>query len=190
MDTVTDCEIAPNLQNKLFDHKAITLNLNKRSIPSGRVRQFVSNPDLDDELLSFLVQATVAETCLVHGTVDRIEGVSKDLLLNTCGMIKTLIRECGPPFELRVGHDPDPELIRDRERKLIRIQILAQSLNINTLESIPLSCSDLILMETLLLNLKNDVTSHQKFMRKVRDIKKTDLIKKILNLKKIMWTIV
>jgi exonuclease III len=183
MDTVTDCDIALTLQNKLFDHKAVLLDLNKRVLPIGRKRQFISNPDLDDELLTFLVHATVAETYLLHGTVDRIEGVSKDLLLNSCGVIKTLIRECGPPLELRIGLDPDPELIRDRERKIVRIQFLINSININALELIPLSCSDLILMETLLLNLKNEVTSHQKFMRKVRDLKKLELIKKIRNLK-------
>jgi hypothetical protein len=114
--------------------------------------------------------------------VERIERVSKALLLNSCGDNKTLIRDCGPPFELRIGLDPDPELIRDRERKIIRIQFLINSLNINALESVPLSCSELILMETLLLNLKNEVTSHQKFMRKVRDLKKSELVKKIRNL--------
>jgi uncharacterized protein YlxW (UPF0749 family) len=51
------------------------------------------------------------------------------------------------------------------------------------LEAGQLSCDPQIFMETLLLNVKNEVTSHQSFMRKQKNAKKAWLLKKLAELK-------
>jgi hypothetical protein len=49
------------LQNKLFDHKAITFTIN-RSSTQANYRNNISNTELDDDLLDYVVLASVCET--------------------------------------------------------------------------------------------------------------------------------
>jgi exonuclease III len=180
LDIVKDCTISPNLQNKLFDHKAITLTLNR--INNKKIgRPTISKKDLDDDLLPFLVHATVAETYLLNC---RDNEVNTQILLNTCGTIKALIRDCGPPLELRSDSNYTEEDQRARERKVTRLQVLINMLDTPALENLNLLCSPDILMETLLLSLKNEVISHQSFIRKKKLEKITNLKKKLDQLKK------
>jgi hypothetical protein len=62
LDCVTDCNIAPNLQNKLFDHRAISLTFNQNRTLKARKTFRISNYSINDDLLRYLVHATVAET--------------------------------------------------------------------------------------------------------------------------------
>jgi exonuclease III len=58
---VKSCKIHDVLQNKLFDHKAISIHLNpplKRAIKSP----FISNKVLNSDVLDLIVYSTVAET--------------------------------------------------------------------------------------------------------------------------------
>jgi hypothetical protein len=134
--------------------------------------------------LEFLIKSTVCETYVLNCNGNVIGGVNKNFLLNTCGIIKRLIRDCGPPIELRAGQDPDPDSYAQRERIRNRIQVLTNTLNLNVLERIDLQCEPDIFMETLLNNLKNDVISHQIFMRKVKKMKIKQLTDTLLMLKK------
>jgi hypothetical protein len=181
LDFIGDCHIHPALQNKLFDHKAVTITINKRKKKQNH-RYAISQSEINDDLLVFLVHATTAETYLIHWIGDQVdERNNKNFLLNACGTIKTLIRDAGPPWELRTGTDFDAEDIESRDRKINRIIVLCQLLNINNLETGPFTCNAQVIMETLLLNLKNEVTSHQKFMRTVKKTKKNWLVKTNLN---------
>jgi exonuclease III len=173
LDIVKDCTILPNLQNKLFDHKAITLTLNR--INNKKMgRPTISKKDHEDDLLPFLVHATVAETYLLNC---RENEVNTQILLNTCGIIKALIRDCGPPLELRSDSSYTEDEQRARERKVTRLQVLINMLDIPALENLNLFCTPDILMETLLLSLKNEVISHQSFIRK-KNWKKLLILKK------------
>jgi exonuclease III len=183
LDCISDCQIHPALQNKLFDHKAVTVIFNKRKKMQNH-RYAISQSEINDDLLVFLVHATTAETYLIHWTGDQVdERYNKNFLLNACGTIKTLIRDAGPPWELRTGTEFDVIDIEARDRKINRIMVLCQLLNINTLENGPFTCNAQTIMETLLLNLKNEVTSHQKFMHTVKKTKKNWLVKTIAELK-------
>jgi hypothetical protein len=52
----------------------------------------------------------------------------------------------------------------------VRISVLINGIDINALEAGPFSCDPQILMETLLINIRNEVASHQAFMGlKVRE---------------------
>jgi exonuclease III len=82
MNAVDNCKISQNVQNKLFDHKAISLSINEKIKP-GIVRPTISNKDLNDDLLEFVVKTTVSETYLQHCTDNSLYGVNKNFLLNT-----------------------------------------------------------------------------------------------------------
>jgi hypothetical protein len=181
MGAVDNCKISQNVQNKLFDHKAINLSINEKIKP-GIVRPTISNKDLNDDLLEFVVKTTVSETYLQHCTDNSLYGVNKNFLLNTCGTIRRLIRECGPPIELRVGDSGDPEASVQRERIRNRLQVLSGTLNLNRIEQANLSCDPGTFMEIMLLNLKNDTVSHQSFIRKTKKNKLSVLKKQLSQL--------
>jgi exonuclease III len=93
IDHIDDCIISQILQNKLFDHKAITLTLN-RSCTQANYRNNISNTELDDDLLEYVVSATVCETYLIHAENDfNIHGRDKNDLLGICGTIMQLVRD-------------------------------------------------------------------------------------------------
>jgi hypothetical protein len=124
----------------------------------------ISSRGLEDSLLAPLVHATVAETYAINWPGILIEGRPKEAILNACGTIKNLIRECGPPQDLVLGLDPDIEAETKRERLINRINVLVTGLNISVLENGAFDCDPLILLESLLINLRNEVSSHQAFM--------------------------
>jgi hypothetical protein len=180
-DIVKDCFIAESLQNKLFDHRAVTLILNRQKV-AKTLRPTISKKELDDDIMPFVVHAAVAETYLIHWAEDNFEQ-NRQLLINTCGIIRALIREAGPSFEIRAEDGFTEEDLESRSRKLVRLQILTNSLNIGMLENIRLTTTPDVFMETLLLNVKNDVISHQTFIRKKKFEKIASLKKNIERLK-------
>jgi hypothetical protein len=173
---LSDCSINESLQNKLLDHKAVKLCFNVKNMPSIG-QPTISNKELNDELLDHLVHVVAAETHLIHTDQVFINGIGKDIFLSSCGIIRKLIRDCGPPLHLRIGTPPTEESQIARDRLLVRIQVLAGTLNMQVIESVPLNVRADIFLETLLNNLKNDAISHQSFMRKTKNEKIADLKK-------------
>jgi exonuclease III len=172
LDYVSECEISPNLQNKLFDHKAVTVSFNLKNTQTGNTgRPTISNKDLDDDLLEFLIHATVSETYLIHSETEMYGRYSRQDLLNNCGRIKFLIRDCGPPKHLIIGDDISVEDLQQREQKIVRLQILKANTDLTIIEQSILNCEPETFFETLLLNVKNEVVSHQVFMRKKKKAK-------------------
>jgi hypothetical protein len=182
MDSLSDCSIAPNIQNKLFDPKAVTVSFNNSTLQRQKTLA-ISNKELNDDLLEYLVISTVCETYLIHTLDVRIGRISTDELLNICGRIKAIIRDCGPPPDLVVGIDLTQVMIESRNNKITRLQILKNSLNLNEIENVALTCGPDIFFETLMINLKNEVVSHQSFMRKKKFEKIEHLKKELLVLK-------
>jgi exonuclease III len=182
LDFVSKCNIEENLQNKLFDHKAVTLSFNEKKFTYSR-NPAISNKELDDSLLDFLVHATVCETFLIHLQHEVPGRLNKQAMLETCGTIKAIIRDCGPPPELITGTDVTIELIETRNRKIDRLQVLKNHLDLNILENLNLTCSYTNFFETLFINVKNETVSHQSFMRKCKLSKISELKNKLQKLK-------
>jgi exonuclease III len=132
---VSDCSISEQLQNKLFDHKAVSIEINRPAVKIEG-RPTISNKELDDDLLDFVVKSTVAETYLIHCTEQQVNGTGKDMLLNICGTMKRIVRDCGPPSAYCIGSDIDPERERLRDQKINRLQILSNSLDVPVLEQL------------------------------------------------------
>jgi DNA-binding LytR/AlgR family response regulator len=171
------------LQNKLFDHKAICVEFN---IPAPKVFAMptISNKELNDDFIDYVIKSTVAETYLKNCRQMQINEGDLALLLNTCGTIKQLIRDCGPPPEFCLGDNPDPARTDDRNRKITRLQILTNRLNIPALEQLLLDVNPTVFMETLLNNLKVETISHQISIRKCKKNKINSMTDKLCRLKK------
>jgi hypothetical protein len=152
------------------------LRFNDRTNDTGMVcRPSISNKDLDDDLLEFLVRSTVAETYLIHSN----NVVNKQVLLDSCGIIKNLIRECGPQLQYVIGEEADAEKINNRIRNFTRLQVVSNTLDMNLMENLDLIIAPDIFMETLLNNVRNETISHQTFMRKAKFKKVTWLRNRI-----------
>jgi hypothetical protein len=151
---------------------------------TGILRPAISNKDLEDDLLEFLLIATTVETYIIHCDLVVIAGRNRNFLLNTCGMIKKMIKDCGPPLELCIGEDLDPARAQARARLRTRIQVLLLTIKVEDFETIPLSCDPDTFLETLLINIKNETISHQSYMRKAKLKKLKDLENQIISLKK------
>jgi hypothetical protein len=103
-------------------------------------------------------------------------------LLNTCGLFKRIVKDCGPPPEQCTGQLADGEArAESRGRKITRLQVLTGTLNISAIEKVRLNCSPDIFLETLLNNLKNDAISHQSFIRSSKQKKISELKKDLAN---------
>jgi hypothetical protein len=96
-----------------------------------------------------------------------------------------MIKDCGPPLELRVGSEQDPVRTQARLRLRTRIQVLLLTIKLEDFEQLPLNCDPDVFMETLLINVKNDTISHQSFIWKSKLKKIESLEKEISNLKKV-----
>jgi hypothetical protein len=177
---VSDCTISNVLQNKLFDHKAISVEFNIPA-PQAHAMPTISNKELNDDLIEYVVKSMVAETYLQNCRQLQINEGNLALLLNTCGTIKQIIRDCGPSPELCIG---DPARTEERNRKITRLQILTNTLNIPALEQLVLDTNPMVFMETLLTNLKVETISHQIFIRKCKKNKLNFMTEKLRRLKK------
>jgi hypothetical protein len=184
LDSLSDCKIANALQNKLFDHKAVTISFNEKKRMDGFTKKiYIDNKILDDDLLPFLIHASICETYLLNLNPDINRRININELLLKCGRIRETIRICGPPPHLISGEAVTEEGIADRERRKTRLEILKNALNLDILEREQLNCSADIFLEALLNNVKNDTISHQAFIKKIKKKKVTDLKSKIENLK-------
>jgi exonuclease III len=90
--SVTTCTISRELQNKLFDHKAIFLNFKVKK--QGIVRPTIDNTVLKDPEIELIVGMSAAETYLRHSA---IENIDRQALLLGVGTARSQLRSAGPP---------------------------------------------------------------------------------------------
>jgi hypothetical protein len=143
----------------------------------------IDNKGLNDELLPFLIHAVTCETYLIHSNVARIGRFEKQNLLTFCGRIRETIRSCGPPPESILGLEVSVEHFASRRAKIGRLEVLKNNLDLDTIERLPLTCNPVILLETLLSNVKNEVISHQVFIKRAKNEKIVWLKKKLAEVK-------
>ncbi len=90
--SITDCQILPALQNKLFDHKAISLSF--KSIGKPITIPIISNSILKDPETDFVVGLAVAETYINYSTA--ITEEERINLRLSCGRAWSSLRDAGP----------------------------------------------------------------------------------------------
>jgi hypothetical protein len=175
------CFIAPNMQNKMFDHRAITICFKdppKVIKPPTISRDLLKDPDIE-----LHVKLAVADTYLIHTNV--IPDPERERLLNEIGTAKKSIRDIGPDScHLPIGERSElEENVRAGRLGLIREQ----------LENIPMELlengtyrdglTDDIFMETLVNNIRNECVSYQIFLAKQSNITVKSLQAKLSELK-------
>jgi hypothetical protein len=108
---------------------------------------------------------------------------TKEMLLQFCGTIKATVRDCGPPTHTVLALEADTALEADRATRIGRLEILKNNLNLDNILGLELNCDPDFFLETLLICVKNDVVSHQSFVRK-RKKEKIEWLRKQVEIKK------
>jgi len=179
---VTSCEISPNLQNRLFDHKAVFLSfIPKKNLKNNRVS--ISAEILYDEDIEIVVKTAIVECYLHHIDMNRNINFNRELHLLYCGRIWSLLREAGSAHSVQLGEPGGEERFIHRQACLDDIRLILNLINIEELQLRPLLHSDDVFFDVLLISIKNEVSSYQNFASKVKKKIKNDLIEQINNCK-------
>ena len=162
IDQIKKCSISPNLQNKMFDHKAVHLSFRA---PSKVIRTpTISRSLLNDPDIDIIVKLAIFETYLHHTA--ELTDANRRQLLTMIGTSKQEIINAGPDSNiLPLGH-------RSAHEELVRSGILAGIKD--RLEMVPIELmsggvfrdglEDDLFMETLVNNIKNECIGYQAFI--------------------------
>jgi len=136
--SVTECEICPHLQSKLFDHKAITLSFIPLRFPKNN-RVSISNSILYEDDIDIVVRNSVLECYLLHINDNNLINFNREQYLNYVGRIWTLLRDAGSPHLIQVEDEGGYERFIHREACLDEIRILFNLLDLDYLQTLPLT---------------------------------------------------
>jgi Reverse transcriptase (RNA-dependent DNA polymerase) len=175
IDSICCCDILPALQNSLFDHRAVTLELGQKSVKIKCSRnKNISNMVLSDDLIELVVFTGTVECYIVHATDANFILRSRDSYLEQVGNMRNRIRLAG-------GMEPG----NNRANLLTELNAEKNNFDLEQVTGMELAPDPLIFMETLLFMLKNETISHQSFLRKRQRKAKSNLIHRIRELKKV-----
>ncbi len=173
------CNIGTSLLSRSFDHKPIFLSFVKNCKRSNRC-PFISNFIITLPETELVSKLSVAETYITYGnsvqasvacgTVD-----PQNYIANMWANFRLL---CPDPKYL----DPNTvteETITNRNTILDTLTTNLDSIDYPLLAEIELECPNSLFMETLLNNIRNEVTSYQAFFYKTKNAWKKDAIEKL-----------
>jgi len=163
---ISSCEILPNLQNKLFDHKAISLSF--KDPPKVIKQPTISRSILKDPDLDLVVSLSVAESYLHHIYLPPDIGHLRHEKLEQVGRARAALIKAGPDSSYLPPNSRTEQQELDRAGTIAGIKETVDELSIADLAERELLAeyeAD-IFMETLINNLRNDVISFQIFILK------------------------
>jgi hypothetical protein len=186
INTAISCTISPNLQNKLFDHRACLLSL-RRSAPLLRLNKPVDSAILKDDVVDLITFAAVSEAYAIHVSNRDLPVLGQRTVLRYIGNLKELIKLIGPPTV------PPDEILRDdgesfmerRSELLRRAEICRDDISQYDLPTLRMVPDPDVFFETMLGMIKNDLMSYQVHARLVANKTVTDLRNRINSLKEI-----
>lgn len=177
----SECDILPNLQNKLFDHKAIILNLKKKC--KLNTRPFISNFILKDDCIDFVVLLAAFECHLHHHqiatTMDRKRTESS---LKQIGNAKMLLRQLGPSNTIRETPMTGEEATR-YAGILAQVNNIVMALDLSLFKNKVKNIEDDIFLEYLIMCIRNDVVSYQTHISKQFNMTFDKIVNEINELK-------
>ena len=170
----SDCSICPNLQNSLFDHKAITLSFIKKK--SFNRKPCISNFILNDPLIEIVVKLSVIE-CYTHLAAD--PPFSQEILLQRVGTAKHSLREIGDDSNILLPNTRTVLEINLRENRIAELKATIDELDIDGLQSLAIVIDDDLFLEYLINNIRNDIVSYQTFIARTFNLTKNTLINQL-----------
>jgi Reverse transcriptase (RNA-dependent DNA polymerase) len=183
LNLVKDCDISSNLQNSLFDHKAIFLKISP-VIPKGAKSFRVKNLGLNIDILEILVECATAETYLIHADPQSTDQNRINDGLLQIGMLKQNCKEIKYPFEYWPPGSYDGNDVIRRILQLEQLKIRVRQLNTEELLNLPVTVDKLTMYEVLLNNIRNEIISFQAHFFKWKRAAMEGMKTKLVNLKR------
>jgi hypothetical protein len=178
---VTECCIKKNLQNKLFDHKAISMSFVKKN---GNVKiPVISKSILKDPETDLIVGLAVADCYLLYSA----EFNEDELLRLRCGLglAWQQLRAAGPGNYYAAPGDRTELEENTREATIANVREYLDFFPFARARDGVLNIEDNIFMECLMNSIKNETISYQIFVKKNSKKQKAVLMTQIENLKKL-----
>ena len=178
------CYINQSLLSTSFDHKPVFSSF--RPTPrTQRARQLqIKHHILSDPDLRFVVALAIAETYAHHIPINLHQrAFTINNPLQSIGEMWNLLRSAGPCTDLLPPEAVTEELIATRNISIDQLNRQLETINFNRLQNSELSCDHDIFMETLLNNVRNEVTSYQNFIYRTKNKLKQSLLQKYDNLR-------
>jgi hypothetical protein len=172
------------LQNKLFDHKGISLSF--KDPPKVIKQPTISRSILKDPDLDLVVSLSVAETYLHHIKFPPVIANLRQTKLEQIGRARAALIMAGPDSIYLPPNSRSEEQELDRAGAIAGIKETIDDLSIADLaerELLDEFQAD-VFMETLINNLRNDVISFQIFIQRTAKKCKKELESKVSDLKK------
>jgi hypothetical protein len=159
VNLVSSCHIKPAVQSKLFDHKAVLLDFNKKKARSSRPtisNKILCDPDVEiiGKLASFECYALHLHNNLkVKGRVQR-----------KIGLCFKLLREAGPdPRVITYSHATTLDL-DTRDGIMTQINGLIREIELEELHTLRIDLEADMFLEFLMNNFRNEIISYQSFI--------------------------
>ncbi len=172
------------MQNKLFDHKGISLSF--KDPPKVIKQPTISRSILKDPDLDLVVSLSVAETYLHHIKFPPVIANLRQTKLEQIGRARAALIMAGPDSIYLPPNSRSEEQELDRAGAIAGIKETIDDLSIADLaerELLDEFQAD-VFMETLINNLRNDVISFQIFIQRTAKKCKKELESKVSDLKK------
>jgi hypothetical protein len=174
---VKKCNILPNTQSRLFDHKAVILEFTESKPPvciPTILPRINNDPDIN-----LIVEISAMETyityCNVHDENRKYE------LLRNLDRCRAILRKAGPdPIFAGGGGD----YINERNRSPTEIREILATFDLAFLQNSQLIVDNDDFLELLINNIRNDVIGYQAFILQMQKKAKRDLELKLDKLKK------
>jgi exonuclease III len=181
IDKINKCSIMPNMQNKMFDHRAVVICF--KDPPKVIKQPTISRELLKDPDLELHVLLTVADTYLLHTSSIANDEINRRL--REIGSAKRLIRDIGPD-KCHLPVNSRTELEENiRSGRLGEIRELLEDFPLDRLETGTYKdgITDDIFMETLVNNIRNECISYQIFLAKTSTETVSNMSKELSKLK-------
>jgi hypothetical protein len=178
---ISICDIKPNVQSKMFDHKAIVLDF--KAPPPKVTIPTISSKIINDACVALLVEISALETFLTYSA--ELTELVKAERLAVLGRCRKLLRDLGPDPGIADGGNLHAGAANeDREEKIQEIKNLLSAFVHNQIFNSELIIPADEFFETYVNNIRNDVISHQSYVTELKKRAKNDLIVRIEKLKK------
>jgi exonuclease III len=150
---VEECQIKPSVQSKLFDHKAIVLNFNKKGNIIGRPT--ISNRILRDPDVEIVVKLAAYE-CYIQASNDE---VFRQRTLPLIGRAFSLLREAGPDGRFLDYSFASLLDIYSRDILMNELRVVCDELEGEDILGRDTAMEDDVFLEFLVNNIRNEIVS-------------------------------
>jgi exonuclease III len=179
LDCISNCKISPYLSSELFDHKFVTLTLNKPTFKQSVSinHSIIFNPRLPDVIL-----AATVDCFLQHAVPDPAYNLDRGLV--EVGNFIRIMRDLNNnELSLALNKDDNNLIVTNRRLN----DLLAEQRRLlptpDQLNILVLDCEPDLFLDVLVNNIRNEIISFQSWAHKANNIKKSSLIKTLDSLK-------